>query len=880
MKIHRISIKDFRGVAECSVELPETGVTVIEGENEVGKSSLIEAIFLLIDTPDSSNAAAVRSVRPNHTGRNPVVSAELSCGDYRFVYEKCYAARASERYTRLTIIEPRREQLTGAEAHERVARILSDTTDEALWRALRLQQGVEVKQEQLLTGSSLGAALDAVAGAAPGGGREDTLFDRITTEYGDYFTKTGQDRDTLKNPREADVKAAAAVVELERQLADLERDADRCDALIAELAHLRPQEFEQRELVEKLDAEWAQVAKQKEKVDKLDAAAELAGSRFAAASQAWAQREQVIAAVFSTGEQVSRLTEDRDRVAPAADAGRQEVEASERDLAAQRGLRSDAQAAQALRSADEIFIRDRGDLERMQERLKNIEEALPIVDENEAFLESCKIDEKSLVQVEDAHLVLVQARTRLEAAAPAIRIEALAGFVLAIDGEERELEPGHVIDVDGTPGVTLRVADLAAVTVTAGYDASQLREQLLVAESDFRQLTDSLGVASLPGAQAQVRRREQAGERLEAAQKLIFQNRGDLTVESLRAKVERTRSRVVDYPAKRSAKVPIPATLDEARQLRESAVREVELCDKAVNSAEKALADLRKRAEELNLEHQGAGILVETVNQQLAALTVALAAARQENSDEALQANVGTRQSLVDDAGRLHADALARLQEADPGTLEIRRRNTSGALDRCQSDIRDRENEHTGLRATLRLRGEEGLADRLSSAQSEAERCRSERESVERRGAAARLLFEIMSRQRDEARRAYIKPFRDRLESLGKIVFGQSLTVELSENLQVASRTLHGITVDYKDLSTGAKEQIGVLSRLVCAALVSTQGGVPLIVDDALGWSDPRRLERLGAAFTQSAGDCQIIVLTCTPDRYRQVGCATVVRLS
>ena len=52
MRIHRISIRNFRGVVACEVELSQTGVTIIEGPNEAGKSSLAMAIDLLFDDRD------------------------------------------------------------------------------------------------------------------------------------------------------------------------------------------------------------------------------------------------------------------------------------------------------------------------------------------------------------------------------------------------------------------------------------------------------------------------------------------------------------------------------------------------------------------------------------------------------------------------------------------------------------------------------------------------------------------------------------------------------------------------------------------------------------------------------------------------------------
>jgi len=69
-------------------------------------------------------------------------------------------------------------------------------------------------------------------------------------------------------------------------------------------------------------------------------------------------------------------------------------------------------------------------------------------------------------------------------------------------------------------------------------------------------------------------------------------------------------------------------------------------------------------------------------------------------------------------------------------------------------------------------------------------------------------------------------------------------------------------------------------SAFSCATLVSPDGGgAPVILDDALGWSDPARLKDMGAVINKAGDDCQIIILTCTPGRYAHVGNATVVRL-
>ncbi len=157
---------------------------------------------------------------------------------------------------------------------------------------------------------------------------------------------------------------------------------------------------------------------------------------------------------------------------------------------------------------------------------------------------------------------------------------------------------------------------------------------------------------------------------------------------------------------------------------------------------------------------------------------------------------------------------------------------------------------------------------------------------VERRAAAAELLHARLSAHRDAARRSYVAPFQQQLEAFARIVFGPTVAIEVDhETLEIVSRTMDGVTVPYDSLSSGAKEQLCVLARLTCAAVVSPasddepDGGVPVIFDDALGYSDAGRLERVGAAFNMAGHQSQVIVLTCVPERYRNVGSATVIHL-
>ena len=188
MRIHRIKLTNFRGVDSAEVAFDGQGVTVIEGDNEVGKSSIFEALDLIFLELDSSSKARIRSVQPAGKDVGPEAEVEVSSGDYRFVYHKRWRRRPE---TTLTVKSPRHESLTGREAHARVREMLDETIDWPLWEALRVQQGTELRLPSLDV-RSLGAALDQAAGGEGPTGGDDALWDRIEAERGRYWTGTGR----------------------------------------------------------------------------------------------------------------------------------------------------------------------------------------------------------------------------------------------------------------------------------------------------------------------------------------------------------------------------------------------------------------------------------------------------------------------------------------------------------------------------------------------------------------------------------------------------------------------------------------------------------------------------------------------------------------
>ena len=249
------------------------------------------------------------------------------------------------------------------------------------------------------------------------------------------------------------------------------------------------------------------------------------------------------------------------------------------------------------------------------------------------------------------------------------------------------------------------------------------------------------------------------------------------------------------------------------------------------------------------------------------------------STDEALAAAL----AIAEEAARKELVVLnlaeTSLMESDPQTAKEFLDTSKSAHSKAQAQHENQQRELLQLRTRLDLLGEQGLAEALAEAERLAYEVNDSRDRLLRRAGAAKLLFETLQAERDATRRTYVAPLRDGIERLGRYVFGPTMRVEVDDTLRVVNRTVDGITLAVEQLSIGAREQMGLLVRLATALIVAKDGGVPLVLDDALGSTDPGRLETMGAVLRIASQNTQTIILTCAPERYLHVGAEEMVRL-
>ena len=876
MRIHRITLTNYRGVGYGEVTFDESGVTVIEGDNEAGKTSLVEALELLLDKRflDRSDARRVTAVKPVHHDADPEVEAEISTGPYRFVFAKRWARKGT---TTLDISAPQREQLTGDEAHERVQEILSETLDTELLKALQVRQGTDLALPSFAD-TNLGAALDTAAGTVGGNDLHDGIWQAIAAERDEYWTPTGKRKAVLTESQQRVTDAEADVASLTQQLAEIEADTERATRLATD--------------AERLQELLAQAEKARDGCQQQVSAAEDVEEEFSRCEAEWrrleteaerAQAEQQ-ARTDLVGEEercrlrTAELSEQAEQAAPAlAAALRHHKEADAAHKAAQECLEQTRKSS-ALADRDREHLRQIIEARQLGARHERVIAAQEQMDAANAVLEAIHLDDDDIERIDAAQRAVIQARAAANAGSATVTATGLSDLEVTIDGVAVHLNEGDEQVTDVVDSAEVIVPGSLRITVTAGNESRQLGSELLKAEAELRALCDEAGVAHLAEAREALARRHTASRECDQARTDIERDLDDLTVDVLANKASRLAARVAAYSDERESDVPLPSDLDSATRAALDLRDEFEERRLSFESADGLLKSAQKALNDEQVAHAAMGATIDAAVSAAADALQKLETARAQLPDAVLGERVTGARDASHEARTTRDAARARLDDVDIDSLRRRLTNADQKLNRARAELSQNNENMRTLQISLDLRGEKGLTAQLDAACSNRDRCLAQDRSLRERAEAAKLLCEVFEHRRTEARQRYIAPFKQRIEQYGRIVYDTSFEVDVDDALAVSRRTLGGVTLAVSQLSTGAQEQLGIVARLACASIVSPDGsGAPVILDDALGWSDPARLERMGAAISSAGDDCQVIILTCTPGRYAHVGNATVV---
>lgn len=859
------------------------GVNILAAGNEAGKSTLFRAVRACLFERHTTKLASVLTLATDGLSLPVTVKLDFEHAGQVYTVTKSFVKSPAASLTRGGV-----EVARGREADEMLWELLGITpgsgrsVDEAAFGILWVGQGQSFKAPEPTEAATnvLNSAIQSEVGSLVGGERARLVVASLKDELSKLVTDKGKPK--------AGSPLADAMSRLEALQRDLTDGDVRLSILDTQLVELGSKRSERARLADPaLISEMAAdlEAAQKSLREGEGAAALLAQFENAEKSSK-AALERVQSQLASIVERRARIDRDRARdgelraalipieaqeqaareLISSARAGIAQLDAeAEKDEAVERSLQQLAGVVLRASSRPGLLLR-RDELIELSERLVR----------NAAGLANNRATAAQLASLNELEQEISVLTARLEASAPEVAVELAPGGVGRVSIGDILLSAGSV--QAAIDPMTIRVADLVTITVTppksAGKADQKKRDE---ANKRLSKLIEDAGVGSASELRAARARREALeGEALALRAELkLFQitdSSPALEIDKLNIEISAIDAMVIEALANMSAEC-LPSTEEIVRKTealrnnREQARRQrqgLEGSIDAQNSVLSQLADTRGRTD---------GALTEISNRLEADLAIL--------PDTDRDSLIAAAESAVRTASgdyQVKAAAFEEQRQKAPSAEELERRQTRVArLQVARENQRTRlgtiDREIANLEGQIQNAGGDGLGEKIEELRQARKLAEREVNKHKERVETLTLLKETIETCYTEQRDRLNAPLRRHLQPLLNDVF-PAAELELGDGFSIAGIKRNGPgTENFDRLSAGTQEQIAVLVRLAMGAMICDRGQpVPIILDDALVFSDDDRIERMFDALNRAASKQQVIVLTCRLRAFSKLG--------
>lgn len=851
------------------------GLNIFSGPNEAGKSTLVRAIRAAFF--ERHRSTAVEDLKPwGDSAACPSVEVDFNFNGQSYQLTKSFFAK------KRCNLRVGTQAMEGVDAEDYLANLFGFAfagkgaskaehwgIPGLLWVEQGSGQDLDVSHARDHLHTALGGQMqDGVAnGLAATGG--DELLARLQAQRNELLTQAGK-------PRAAYAEVCEQLELLQEKLSGLEQQVNRYQQQVDELALLR-----QQHLTDEKDKPWdaldVQLKEAQDKQVELDTLRQrLDADRHTLAQLI--QTEALLQSQLIAFEAQEKAARDREQELHRAQS-QLETATSAAKVARQQTelVRQRAQTArEALRLARQEALRNNLIVQRNDaaEAAEEVLQSLVNAKEEETKLLKLRADAaaRQITKKEVAELVeydqaVRDARIKLQAVATRVRLELLDGVqVDAVSSSKSEKLTGqsdlllHSETIIALPGVgRMRISP-------GGEDLSELDRQHRDSAQALLNALQRLGVEDMAAAQ----QRLQDFNDLTAQIKMADQLLNSLAPDGL-AELQAERDAALGkMKQSQDALDRLPAPPDQPAQTLDTAELEQESADAAeransvdTRETELTYATAKSRAEQAVEELATAKALLSDPNRTV----------RQTQCQLDLASNLAEQRLLQK---RIDA-ADEQLEQANPESVtnDIQRLNLS--LQRIKEDHKKRHEKILLLQNTLELAGAQGLEEQQQEVSGDLHRAQKRRSELALRAAALELLCKKLEAKRNATLQRLQAPLLQRLKHYLQLLFPGS-SMELDAGLapqKLVRRLASGQTEvgNVDALSFGAREQLHLISRFAYADLLAAAGKPTLLIlDDALVHSDDSRLAQMKRVIFDSAQRHQVLLFTCHPNVWRDVG--------
>ncbi len=875
MKLTRIRLEQFKQFRK-PVEITDlaSGINLFTGPNEAGKSTIVAAVRAAFF--ERHRSSSVDDFRPwGDTAASPTVELDFTVAGQPYRLSKSFLSK------KRCELQAGTQRLDGALAEDHLADLLgfqyagkgaSAAQHWGIPGLLWIQQGAgqDIKDPVLFATDHLRNALNASLGEVASSGG-DELLASVEAQRNELLTPAGgaprgSFAEALKRQMQIDseLKATAADVAAYRQKVDLlgalRRD-QAADAAHKPWADFRTQEQAARRKLEAIEQVQASLAADRQRVEQLDAKAKLLRGQletFAEQDTAAKTRAAAVDAAQQGLGAAGHLAAQWAAQATTATA------ASEAARALLRHVRQEHTRSSLARELDDLKQKTQAS----QTRLQQAETEQTTLLDLQAQAAASHISSDVLLQLRAQSVQLRELQIQRAAIATRLHFKLADGHSVQMGDEpltgtgERLLLAPTVLHLGAMGHVEIR---------PGGADLAELGHQQNTVSDQHVALLQRLGLASLDAAEARHQTNTQRSAEVKTAMATL-KALAPKSIDVLRAEVLSQGARIQELETA-LAKMPTPPTADdqptplsasvsEAETGEDTTRRAMEQINTSLNQARVAAGNAQATLEGAQREHQ-------------AALALLSAPDRADKLQAANQALVDTRaeQATLAAAVKLKADEVA---QARPGILKQDIERFQKSAEQLEKAFEERKTALLRLEVELESAGAQGLEERQAALARDLAQAARRAEELRRRAAALDHLLKLLKDKRGALTRKLQAPLQKHLNHYLQLLFPQA-HLEIDETLSPGPLTRSGPTGPesgaFDTLSFGAREQMGVISRLAYADLLREAGRPTLIIlDDALVHSDEERLALMKRVLFDAGTRHQILLFTCHPMNWRDVG--------
>lgn len=885
MKIRSLELQNFRKFTKpMRLTGLGDGVNVLAECNEFGKSTILAAIRGVLFERHTSRAKGVAEMRHWTHTTSPQIMLEFEREGGLYRVEKRFLHK--EPFARLHM--PDGSLHEGDVAEEKLQQILGfrkpgnqghKPEDAGMWGALWVTQLQATRLPELpeYARQTVHGCLEAELGTMTGGLRGQGFLLSVERDLARLLNGNGKPTGSYKQVLEDQVKAEARVTRLKATWEELKENVKGL-----EKAHERLQELE---AAMRTDVSEKMIAEAREK----KAAAQLFEKEELLAQNACKLTEARVAELHrKTSERLSR------KLALEQALTRQELATGEQTRAAELLARaegalagmqarvdeaSDAADASALavrhaRSASDLAA-SYAALETLETRLAAGEKAQDQANIAAVEIARYQVTESSVHSAEELSHSLESARGSLEAQATQVVFDLLdgAGSQVRIDGAVASGTVSVVRDA------VVEIAGVGTIRIhPAIKDRTSVLAQIAEKERQMRTSLASMGAESLKQAREHLGARLQAERDRERYEGEVRSNTSADAASGRAAGLDALKNHIalvrrrsqVDLEALRLDAVPTLSLAHEAARAADLAEHETR---QSLMVAKAPLAVLQRQAREALGIYSEAAAEMTTANGQALILGEELAretAAEPDNRLAEEQAGalntLGAQQAVLEALQAARPVDTVALMDARIVRYENKHTEDRDERGRLLSRI-------AVLQSSVERGGGLGLDEELDSSSRQVEGLALECSRLEREIKVLQLLRQELSDAETAAKERYLAPLVQRITPYLQTLF-PGAAIQVDEDFQVTGviRELQQ-REEFGGLSWGTQEQIAVLTRLAFADMLLDSGKpAMLILDDALAYADPDRLERMFDLLTHASSRLQILVLTCRGELFTRLG--------